>query len=821
MKEVHLICNAHIDPIWQWDWQEGASAAVATFASAVKLLKKHDFIFCHNEVTVYKYVEEYAPELFEEIKELVKKGKWIIIGGWYLQPDCNMPCGESMVRQILFGKKYFTEKFGVFPEIAFNVDAFGHSRGLVQIIKKCGQSGNIICRPYPSETNLPHSRFIWVGPDGSEIKVMRAVEGYNTLLGKSLEIIKRRAAMQPEQHIAVLWGVGNHGGGPSDKDLRDIENYVDNVRNTALSADKTNEERYELIHSSPERFFKTLTPEGREERSLRIAMPGCYTSLGKLKREHVKLENELYLAEEICSAASLNGLTEYPLRQFDTINEDLMNAEFHDVLPGSSVKAGEENGLKLLLHGRLDAERLKTKAFFALCGNLPPAKKGEFPIAVFNSRPYDYSENVECEFMLADQNWDEENISSVSVYDEKGEAIPFQIVKEESNINLDWRKKIIFSAPLKAFSVNRFGVFVDYKKRPKSHIKQDFEFKNDYKYVRIGQNSGLIESYKIDGVEYIKDGAIPVMFEDNADPWAMSAFQQKRLGTDEKPFALSENKNGIFKGLKSVQVIENGEIYLGIEAFFELYSTKVRVLYKVYKNNPHIDVDVNVFLGDKDKFVKLKIPVCGYESETCEVIGQTMFGAETLFIDARENVSQRYIAVKNTNGKYLEVINNCVYGSHFENNALYVSLVRGVTYCTHPILDRELCPKDRFTKKADQGENDFSFRITVAKENELERNAKEFNFKPFAVNVFPIHTGAITRDLGGICISNPNITLEAVKKKEDGNGFVLRLLNGSRSPASATLTVMDQKTDLSFSRYEVKTVLYNENALTESPLLVI
>ena len=139
MKEVFLICNAHIDPIWQWDWQEGASAAVATFASAEKLLEKHDFIFCHNEVTVYKYVETYAPELFEKIQKHVKEGKWKIIGGWYLQPDCNMPSGESMVRQILFGKKYFLEKFGVFPEIAFNVDAFGHSRGLVQIIKKCGQ----------------------------------------------------------------------------------------------------------------------------------------------------------------------------------------------------------------------------------------------------------------------------------------------------------------------------------------------------------------------------------------------------------------------------------------------------------------------------------------------------------------------------------------------------------------------------------------------------------------------------------------------------------------------------------------------------------
>lgn len=115
MKEVHLICNAHIDPIWQWDWQEGVSAVLSTFQSAVNLSKQFDYIFCHNEVTVYKYVEEYAPALFEQIKKLVAEGKWHIMGGWYLQPDCNMPSGESIVRQILEGKRYFKEKFGKKP----------------------------------------------------------------------------------------------------------------------------------------------------------------------------------------------------------------------------------------------------------------------------------------------------------------------------------------------------------------------------------------------------------------------------------------------------------------------------------------------------------------------------------------------------------------------------------------------------------------------------------------------------------------------------------------------------------------------------------
>lgn len=109
MKRLHLICNAHLDPIWQWEWEEGAAAALSTFQSAANLAEKYDYIFCHNEVNLYKYTEKYAPALFAQIQKLVKQGKWHIMGGWYLQPDCLMPSGEGMLRQIREGELYFKE----------------------------------------------------------------------------------------------------------------------------------------------------------------------------------------------------------------------------------------------------------------------------------------------------------------------------------------------------------------------------------------------------------------------------------------------------------------------------------------------------------------------------------------------------------------------------------------------------------------------------------------------------------------------------------------------------------------------------------------
>ncbi|MBR4865742.1 MAG: alpha-mannosidase, partial [Clostridia bacterium] len=595
MKEVHLICNAHIDPIWQWDWQEGVSAVLSTFQAAANLAESFDYVFCHNEVTVYKYVEEYAPSLFERIQELVKAGKWHIMGGWYLQPDCNMPSGESFVRQILEGKRYFKEKFGIEPTTAINFDPFGHSVGLVQIIKKCGQDSYIFMRPYASEMELPSNQFIWRGLDGSEIKANRS-QAYNTPLGNSAQVIRERAESQEQDVICVLWGVGNHGGGPSYKDLADIEELK-----------KTSDDTY--IHSTPETFFGKIEPTEVVDRSLRISMPGCYTSMSKIKRKHALLESELALTEKMLTAALACGaLKDYPEEKLHEIVQDLLNAEFHDVLPGTSIQCGEENGLKLLDHGLLEAERLKTKAYFALSAAEQPAKEGEYPILVFNPHPYEMTANVECEFMLADQNWSGEIISRLRIVDEKGNATPYQVIKEESNLNLDWRKRVIFQATLAPMQLGRYSVYVKFEPGVETVDKNAFIYDDGRKYVEIDKNTGLLKRYAVNGVDYLQDGFLPVMFDDNPDPWAMGAHQQKKLGTNERPFDLSQIPSGVFSGLQSVQVIENGDIFLGIEAFFEKENTRVRVGYRIYKNNDFVDVDVSLFLGDVDRFVKLKLP---------------------------------------------------------------------------------------------------------------------------------------------------------------------------------------------------------------------
>ena len=228
---VHLVCNAHLDPIWLWNWPEGLGAAISTFRVAAQFCEEtENFLFTHNEALLYEWVEENDPALFERIRKLVKAGKWKIMGGWYLQPDCNMPAGESIVRQILTGNRYFKEKFGESCEVAVSMDCFGHSKGLVQILEQAGYTGYLYMRPdyHLGLLDIPQ-RVCWEGYNGSRVKAYRLNTGYNTLYGTAAGVIEGyvKETYDGTCDIMRAWGIGDHGGGPSRVDLTQVNEFIE------------------------------------------------------------------------------------------------------------------------------------------------------------------------------------------------------------------------------------------------------------------------------------------------------------------------------------------------------------------------------------------------------------------------------------------------------------------------------------------------------------------------------------------------------------------------------------------------------------------
>ena len=380
-RTVHLVCNAHLDPVWLWEWQEGAGEALSTFRLAAGFCESHPgFVFCHNEAVLYRWVEEHEPALFRRIQRLVREKRWHIMGGWWIQPDCNMPSGESFVRQALLGKRYFKEKFGVDVTTAVNLDPFGHTRGLVQILAKSGTDSYLCCRPGPAELPLPADAFVWVGYDGSEVLVNRASAHYNSFGGQARARLEKWLAGNADQPLALqLWGIGDHGGGPSKRDLDDLD---------ALIAERRD---VRIVHSTPAAYFAELGKMKinlpHREADLNPWAVGCYTSMARVKQGHRRLENELYSAEKMITTAWAQGFVPYPEAELAEAREALAFVEFHDILPGSSIPRGEDGALNTIGHGLEILSRLKAKTFFALAAGERPAREGEVPHPGLQSAP--------------------------------------------------------------------------------------------------------------------------------------------------------------------------------------------------------------------------------------------------------------------------------------------------------------------------------------------------------------------------------------------------------------------------------------------------
>ena len=779
-----------------WSWDEGQSMALATYYSADELLDEYDYIFCHNELALYEYVETHSPELFERIKEKVKTGKWHIMGGWYLQPDCNLPSGESFVRQILGGREYFLEKFGKAPKTAVNFDSFGHTRGLVQILKKCGQDSYICCRPMPELLDLPDNVINWRGYDGSTVKAVRVNQKrlYTTRLGKSrLDIEEFTEEWLKKDVGMILWGVGNHGGGASRKDLSDIAELA-----------KEKAEEYEIIHSTPEAFFAECEPTFTHSKPLTPCLVKCYTSLSSIKQKHIELESKLYVTERIAALAEEKCGLKYDFDAFGKAQKSLCEFEFHDVLSGTCGPDGEKDSLRKADYAIEILDDVFMRSFFALTKNESAAGEGEYPIFVFNPNPHEKESIVEVEFLVEKQLISDTERHKIVVYKD-GEPIPAQIIKELTNINYDRRHRVALKSKLQPMGITRFDFKVEIVPiEPISEMDGDFVFEDSVKRVVISKKTGLMTEYSVCGVNYLSGGGFePYMYEDNADPWG---FDLKSVGKCGRKFRLSDCKRGPFEGLKNVRIIEDGEVLTEIECLFERGASFLRLSYKMYRDLPYVDVNAEVLWNEQQKALKLRLPTVGGN-----MLAQTAYGTEKLTKDGSEHPMHRFVAMEK-DGKCLAVYNNCTYGVSCVNNALNLTLLNGAAYAAHPIGDRPLVDSDRHIPYIEQGRHSFGFRLGVCDRENLDSNAQEFVQKPYALNVFPHGEGKKIKET--LDIDNEAISLHAFKRSKNG-GYVIRLFNNGEKPQSCTVSVFGKTKKLNFKKFEIKTLRLDGEKLIE------
>ncbi len=808
-KTLFLLCNAHLDPVWLWEWEEGAAEALSTFRSAARLCEEfEEFVFNHNEALLYQRIEDYEPELLAKIKELVKRKKWHIMGGWHVQPDCNMPCGESFVRQILMGKQYFKKNFGVEPETAINLDPFGHSRGLVQILKKAGYTSYLFCRPDQDWLSLPGEDFRWVGYDGSEILAHRAGEHYNSQKGQAAQRIKRWLKDNSEKSVGILlWGIGNHGGGPSHQDLREIRKLAAGNR------------QWNVRHGTPEEYFAAVKKNAktlpRYAESLNPWAVGCYTSMALVKKDHRSLENMYYLTEKMVSHASLSASMNYPQENLQEALQDLLFCEFHDVLPGSSIPEVEKYACQRLGHGMEILSRLQMKSFFALLDGQFPVQEDEYPLFVYNPHPFTLKQTVTCEFQPQEPHFDRESTLVPEIKNSQGKKVVSQLEKESSTLSVEWRKKVSFRAVLEPSSMNRF--ICRLKKRPAESRESPLErpliiLKSDHAELAIRASTGLVEHFKVKNRDFLMGRAFQTLvMEDSPDSWGMKVRSFRKY--EGKFSLLSEQESARLAGvssarLKPVRIIEDGPVRTVVEALFGFSQSFICQRYIFPKKGSEFEVEIRVIWNEKDRILKLAVPA-GFKDGRCR--GQTAYGVEEFKQNEDEKVAQKWIGVVSKDNQHaLTVINDRTYGFDFKGGEIRLSLLRSPAYAADTGKGRTLVSQERFIPRMDQGERIFRFWINGGKASErfvrVDREALVRNEAPLALCCFPPGRGKKIEP--GLMLSDKAIQAPAVKMAAGKNWLILRLFEptGKKRETLVTLPPLSLEFQVSLGAFEIKSL---------------
>lgn len=455
-------------------------------------------------------------------------------------------------------------------------------------------------------------------------------------------------------------------------------------------------------------------------------------------------------------------------------------------------------------------DKIIAKAFFELAKGQREATEGEIPIMIYNPHPYEVRDVFKVGFMLQNQNWNEDEITVASVYDEEDKPVLCQDEKAEATFNLDWVKSTAFCGVLKPCSMNRFNVRLKVTKKTetKKNCGEKICLSANGSQLVIDRRNGLIEKYCVNGALKIKNSGALEVYRDNEDPWGMtvSGFSDK-----EGEFRLLSNEEtgeflGYDCGTENVVISEDGDVRTKIDAFFGYKKSYAVIEYIFNKVSGELDVKITLYSADANRCIKYRLDT-GISGGS--FYGQTAFGAEEQASDGSETVFQKWCGIKNEN-EGLYVINKSTYGGSFKDLSMYLTLLRTPVYSAHPICERQIAPHDRYLQHIDMGERSFEFKITAA--SDYEKKALYFNEEPIALSYFPHRE---ERDNSPcMIIDNENIIMSLIKKEDEK--IVMHLFNSSDKQQKSKISgLFFDENEITFKGYELKLFEITDKRLVE------
>lgn len=839
-KTVHLVCNAHLDPVWQWTWEDGLAEAVSTFRIAAEFCEKHTgFVFNHNESVLYGWIKDHEPKLFARIQKLVKLKRWHIAGGAFLQPDVNAPMGETHIRQFLYGLSFFKEHFNQRPTTAYNFDPFGHPEGFTQILAGCGMDAYIFCRPDFGTYDLPVGCFKWKDRSGQTVTARRSDDHYLTVPGTEHDIDVKFAKYlkhyENEPTTMLLWGIGNHGGGVSRLEYQQIKSFFKNNK------------QYALKHSTPEAFFddarKCNDAFPIVEGELENSFAGCYTAMGRVKQAFRAAEHLLLQTETINALAWWFGKINYPQSKLDTIWRDVMFNTFHDILPGSGIPNVEKDALNQLGRAVSELRDLRFAAVIKMVQNQPKAKGSQVPIFITNPHGFAIDRTFEFEYPVCKMFSFGKDKTIVLKQGRK--TLAYQRISSQNNQSAQWIARLAVNLSLKPFETVRIDAsLIDQQPTPPSRRQptaKTLTFTTAHGTLAINPRTGLIDRMTPKGKRQslVKANAMqPVLFEDLDHSWTCGDPKQLSEGkvwsigpawkkpdktfklataqqaADFSPLAADKWSKRIKTQAKAIRIIEDGPIQTVVEALFVCELSAINRNYVINHIDGRVEIRDRIFYNHKDHMLKLHVPLNfkpkHSQSEACYSV-VTRKPTE----DYAEQLNHRWVAAQAANGQFMAVLNDASYAHNLTHDALAINVLRSPAYTSFLIEKDEPYNDHRFAPRQDQGEHERRYELVWGDQldqRQLTQSALELNAQPYVYVYYPNGDQPKASNplpLGGLLkVSPANVQITAVKKAHQSEALVVRLqeLDGRKTTAMLRLAGCDP-IKVSVEPYNLSTVM--------------
>lgn len=777
MAKLYLIGNAHLDPVWLWRWKEGFAEILATYRSALERMKDFDdFKFTSACAGYYEWVEKVDPDMFEEIRQRVAEGRWSIVGGWYIQPDCNIPAGESFARHALISQRYFKEKFGVTAKTGYNVDSFGHNASMPKILKNSGMDNYVFMRPMPHEKDIKESFFKWESDDGSQVNVFRIPHTYciNKEQLPLIEEIQQRADAENQDYMA-FYGVGNHGGGPTIE-LIDAINGLSTI---------------DAKYSTPDEYFAEMDKSDMKvvHDELQHHARGCYTACSFVKQSNRNCENNLLRAETFSVMANRIAGSAYPQKKLTKGWKNVLFNQFHDILGGCSIKdaytdAGYTYGETMSITEQAInfAMQSISRKIDTLQGEaLPSYKGGVFwkmwghevlgtPVVVFN--PYTWPVAMPVYV----------NGLAKKMTDVYGNEIPFQIVRGQQTNDAHDKNCTAFLAEVPPMGYTVYRAYLE--KESESEFVNPMSvgprfMENDKVRVEFDAATGDICRFydKENDKELIGKTCKAVLVDETScDTWAHDKIY---LGETVGRFG-----DPVFR------IVEEGPVRAKLRVITSYGNSALVRDYMLTAGSSEVKVAVKADFHEKHKLLKFTFPMTDEK-----VIAQIPYGTIERVGYTGEEPFGSWMASGD-----ICVANDAKYGYDTENGEMRMSVLRGAIYADHFGVRDDLC------EYMDMGIHEFNYSIFPYTTNaDAERRAQVLNFGLQSVTE-SFHTGTLPEQMSCYECNCDDIVVTAVKKAEDSDDVILRFNEWNGKDTAAKIHIFDKDITCSVAHHELKTV---------------